>query len=140
VRTILRLGLNVPGVYAEVSEGVERVVSGRVPEVPSAVAETVLGRAAAGPAGPYLPIGAFKQRYIQRPPLDVRPADSGRSARGRPAPACRSAASAGPPRLGASGRLRPRRRHRLAGYATFCILFAKSRPDVGGGSALPSLE
>lgn len=45
VRTILRLGLNVPGVYAEVSEGVERVVAGRVPEVPPAVAETVLGKA-----------------------------------------------------------------------------------------------
>jgi hypothetical protein len=25
------------------------------------------------------------------------------------------------------------------GYATFCILLAKSRPDVGGGSGLPSL-
>jgi hypothetical protein len=28
----------------------------------------------------------------------------------------------------------------LARYATFCILFAKSRPEVGGGSALPSLR
>jgi len=27
----------------------------------------------------------------------------------------------------------------LRGYATFCILLAKSRPDVGGGSCLPSL-
>jgi len=44
VKTVLRLGLNVPGVYAEVSEGVERVVSGRVPEVPPAVAAAVLGK------------------------------------------------------------------------------------------------
>jgi hypothetical protein len=34
------------------------------------------------------------------------------------------------PLLRASGALR--------GYATFCILFAKSRPDVGGGRAFPS--
>ena len=45
VKAILLLGLNVRGVYAEVSEGVERVVSGRVPEVPPAVAERVLGKA-----------------------------------------------------------------------------------------------
>ena len=50
-----------------------------------------------------------------------------------------AAASAGPPRPGLSGRLRRRRRHGAASYATFCILFAKSRPEVGGGSALPSL-
>ncbi len=45
MKTILRLGLNVLGVYAEVSEGVERVLSGRVPEVPPAVAGRVLGKA-----------------------------------------------------------------------------------------------
>ena len=33
------------GLYGEVSEGVERVVAGRVPEVPPAVAEQVLGKA-----------------------------------------------------------------------------------------------
>ena len=44
VTTILRLGLNVLGVFGEVSEGVERVVTGRVSEVPPAVAETVLGK------------------------------------------------------------------------------------------------
>lgn len=30
------------------------------------------------------------------------------------------------------------RQTRTRGYATFCILFAKSRPDVGGGRGLPS--
>jgi hypothetical protein len=45
VRAILRLGLNVLGVYGEVSEGVERVVAGRVPEVPLGVAQQVLGKA-----------------------------------------------------------------------------------------------
>ena len=45
VKTILRLGLNVLGVFGEVSEGVERVVTGRVSEVPPAIAETVLGKA-----------------------------------------------------------------------------------------------
>jgi len=45
VKSILRLGFNVLGVYGEVSEGVERVVSGRVPEVPPAVAGRVLGKA-----------------------------------------------------------------------------------------------
>ena len=42
IRTVLRLGLNVMGVYGEVSEGVERVVAGRVPEVPPSVAAWVL--------------------------------------------------------------------------------------------------
>ena len=41
----LKLGLNVRGVYGEVSGGVERVVAGRVPEVPPDVAEQVLGKA-----------------------------------------------------------------------------------------------
>jgi hypothetical protein len=45
VRAILLFGLTVRGVYGEVSEGVERIVSGRVPEVPPAVVETVLGKA-----------------------------------------------------------------------------------------------
>lgn len=36
---------SVLGVFGEVSEGVERVVTGRVSEVPPAVAETVLGKA-----------------------------------------------------------------------------------------------
>jgi hypothetical protein len=36
-------------------------------------------------------------------------------------------------RPGLSGWLRRRRRHRLAGCAAFWILFAKSRPEVGGG-------
>ena len=52
------------------------------------------------------------------------------------------AASAGPsqPGLSARPRRRRRRRYRLASYATFCILFAKSRPEVGGGNALPSFR
>lgn len=45
VKAILLLGLNVRGVYAEVSEGVERIVAGRVPEVQPDVAEQVLGKA-----------------------------------------------------------------------------------------------
>ena len=31
------------------------------------------------------------------------------------------------------------RRCRSRGYATFCILLAKSRPEVGGGRGFPSL-
>lgn len=45
VKAILLLGLNVRGVYAEVSEGVERIVAGRVPEVRPDLAEQVLGKA-----------------------------------------------------------------------------------------------
>ena len=45
MKAILRLGFNVRGVYGEVSGGVERVVAGRVPEVPLDVAEQVLGKA-----------------------------------------------------------------------------------------------
>ena len=45
LKSLLRLGLNVRGVYGEVSGGVERVVAGRVPEVPPDVAEQVLGKA-----------------------------------------------------------------------------------------------
>ena len=45
MKSLLRLGLNVRGVYGEVSGGVERVVAGRVPEVPPDVAEQVLGKA-----------------------------------------------------------------------------------------------
>ena len=44
LKAILRLGLNVRGVYGEVSGGVERVVAGRVPEVSPDVAEWVLGK------------------------------------------------------------------------------------------------
>jgi hypothetical protein len=32
-----------------------------------------------------------------------------------------------------------KRRSRSGGYATFCILLAKSRPEVGGGRGFPSL-
>ena len=42
LKAVLRQGLNVSGVYAEVSEGVERVVVGHVPEVPVAEIEQVL--------------------------------------------------------------------------------------------------
>lgn len=42
VKVILRQSLNVAGAYAEVSEGVERVVVGHVPEVPVAEVERVL--------------------------------------------------------------------------------------------------
>ena len=45
LKSLLRLGLNVRGVYGEVSGGVERVVAGRVPEVPPDVTEQVLGKA-----------------------------------------------------------------------------------------------
>jgi len=44
LKSLLRLGLNVRGVYGEVSGGVERVVAGRVPEAPPDVAEQVLGK------------------------------------------------------------------------------------------------
>ena len=44
LKAILRLGLNVAGVYGEVSGGVERVVAGRVPEVSAFVAKQVLGK------------------------------------------------------------------------------------------------
>ena len=43
LKAVLRLGLNVRGVYGEVSGGVERVVAGHVPEVPPDMAEQVLG-------------------------------------------------------------------------------------------------
>lgn len=42
VKAIVRLGLNVPGVYGEVSDGVERFVSGWVPEVHPRIAGIVL--------------------------------------------------------------------------------------------------
>jgi hypothetical protein len=45
VKAILLLDLNVRGVYAEVSDGVERIVAGRAPEVRLDVAEQVLGKA-----------------------------------------------------------------------------------------------
>jgi hypothetical protein len=44
LKAILRLGLNVRGVYGEVSAGVERIVEGRVPEVAPSAAEQVLGK------------------------------------------------------------------------------------------------
>jgi len=45
LRSLLRLSLNVLGVYGEISGGVERVVAGRVPEVSADVAGRVLGKA-----------------------------------------------------------------------------------------------
>ena len=42
LKAVLRRGLNVTGIYAEVSEGVERVVVGHVPEVPNTEVEQVL--------------------------------------------------------------------------------------------------
>lgn len=42
VKAILRLGLDLPGVYAEVSGAVENVVTGHVPELSPALAERVL--------------------------------------------------------------------------------------------------
>jgi len=77
------------------------------------------------PPSPNVPNGPFKQWYIQRPPSDVRPTDSGRSVYA-------STRTVNPTQTSPSPT--------LAGYATFCILFAKSRPEVGGGSALPSFR
>lgn len=42
LKRLLRLGLNVEGVYAEVSEGLERALAGVVPEVPPGIAARVL--------------------------------------------------------------------------------------------------
>lgn len=45
LKRMLRKGLNVDGVYAEVSDRLELVLSGDVPEVPPDLAERILGKA-----------------------------------------------------------------------------------------------
>lgn len=44
LKTALCAGLSLPGVYAEVSGGIERLVVGSVPEVEPAEAEDILGK------------------------------------------------------------------------------------------------